>query len=156
WSRSFPATGAAQAWRIATDPSSDIVVIGSASGSIDFGGGPIPATGVPDLFVVKLHADSSYLWGKGFGNTGGTGLALNDAGGVFIDGMLTGPAALGGGTLGGPGAIFVASLDAMGGYRWAKSFGPQTVASIGGALAVDSSSRLFVSAGIGGTSDFGC
>jgi hypothetical protein len=162
WSRSFPATGGAQSYGIATDASSNVVVTGLQldGGSIDLGGGPIQATGLSDSFVVALHADGSFRWGKDFGNTQiGAALAVNGAGEVFLDGVISGPTDLGGGTLDASDPIFVASLDAMGGYRWANTFAAATteisVIAAGG-LAVDSSSRLLFTGGIEGTIDFGC
>ncbi len=154
WNRWFPDTEAGQAQNVATDASSNIVVTGSFNSSVDLGGGPIQATGDPEMFIVSLDADGGYRWGKGFGDVAASSLALNGAGDAFLYGLLLGPADFGGGTLQGNTVIFLASLDAMGGYRWARTFGQQPSSAVG-PLAVDAS-HVFVAGGIGGTIDLGC
>ena len=37
---------------------------GGAAGSIDFGGGALPASGGEDAFVAKFSGDGSHLWSR--------------------------------------------------------------------------------------------
>jgi PKD repeat protein len=54
WSKRFGGTATDFATRAATDAGGDVNVIGSYSGTSDFGGGPIPSAGGFDLFLLRL------------------------------------------------------------------------------------------------------
>src|SRR5205814_1754525 len=114
---------------IAVDGEGDVLVTGEAAGNVDFGGGPLGDAGIGfDIFVVKLDSTGSHLWSKRFGdaaNQGGAGIAVDAAGGVLVTGFLAGTADFGGGSLPSKGSadVFVAKLDADGGYLWANRFG---------------------------------
>jgi hypothetical protein len=141
---------------IAADAASNVVVVGSLGGAtIDLGGGPIPSPANGEVFVLGLGSDGSYRWGKSFGNLLGAGLAVNGAGDVFLESMLSGPTDLGGGPLGASNDLCVASLDATGAFRWGHAF-PVSAPTPVGAIAVDTSSRLLVAGEVAGTCDFGC
>jgi hypothetical protein len=156
YSRWFSASDVGRAFAIAVDAASNAVVSGSFAGSIDLGAGPpVQGTGFDDTFVVALRPDGTTRWGKDLGNADGGEIAVNGAGDVFVEGLLSGPADFGGGAIGDNGDVFLASLSTMGGYRWAKSFGRASSVSLG-ALAADSSSSVLLAGGVGGTIDFGC
>ncbi len=155
WSRSFAAPDAAHAYGVAAGAAGDVVSTGSFNDTIDLGGGPLTGAGASSVYVAALHADGSFAWGKAFGNVEGGLVAMNGAGDVFFDGLLFGPTDFGGGTIDGTGvSLFVASLDATGSYRWAVTV---TIGeSSTGTIAVDGSSGVLLTGGVGGTIDFGC
>src|SRR4030095_16523283 len=79
-----------QPYAVAVDASGNVAVTGSFQNSIDFGGGPITASGTsPSIFVVKLSATGAHLWSKGMGGTGadyGRGIAFDPSGNVVVTG----------------------------------------------------------------------
>jgi hypothetical protein len=53
-----------------------VVVVGAFSGAVDFGGGPLVASGGRDVFVLGLAADGSHLWSERYGGEGDEGDVL--------------------------------------------------------------------------------
>jgi hypothetical protein len=95
WAKSFgdSAGGSFAAAGIAVNNAAEPWVVGSFSGSVDFGGGPLAVAGTDDVFVAKLDASGSYLWAQQFGGDGfdgGGGVALDSAGDAYIIGEFTG------------------------------------------------------------------
>lgn len=69
WARSFGDSQAQVPWAMAVDGDGNVIVVGSMSGSIDFGGGPLVSAGSSDLFVVKLTNLGAHVWSQRFGET---------------------------------------------------------------------------------------
>jgi hypothetical protein len=79
----------------------NLVLAGALTGTVDFGGGPLTASGPSDLFVAKLDAAGSFLSAQQYGDDGAqwaSGLALH-GNGVVLSGDLQGTADLGYGPL---------------------------------------------------------
>jgi len=70
WSDRFGDTSVQHTESAAVDASGNVVITGSFSGMVDFGGGPLTATGSPfsDIFLAKLDADGNHLWSERFGD----------------------------------------------------------------------------------------
>ncbi len=54
WAKSYGDASLQQTKRLAFDPAGDVIVVGTASGFLDFGTGPICGFGGEDMFVAKL------------------------------------------------------------------------------------------------------
>ena len=57
-----------------------MVLVGSTSGAIDFGGPTLPYVGQADAFVAKLSADGQHLWSQAWGSA-----AIDESYGVTSD-----------------------------------------------------------------------
>jgi hypothetical protein len=145
WSKVFGGAAQDAPNAVALAPDGDILVTGSygcpaaSTGSIDFGGGPLPAPRDCDVFVARLGADGAHRWSKGFGSDGrdeGIAVGSDAQGDVYVAGTYAGTIDLGGGPL--PPAtglcldglepyacpnVFLAKFDPRGGHLWSKGFG---------------------------------
>jgi len=174
WSQRFGLGATASPTAVAVDASGNVVLVGSFTASITFGGPTFTATSsttgnlTPDLFIAKFAPNGGHLWSK---TTGGpphdsaNGVAVDASGNVLVAGSFTGAANFGGGPLtpvGGGSNIFVVKLDPAGTQLWAKSFGEPTSvdgsfnSGHGGAgIAVDASGNVLLLASISGKVNFG-
>ncbi len=67
WSRRFGEQGLNRAEALAVAPDGAIVLGGSFTGRIDFGTGPMAATGRADGYLVKLSKGGDAIWSRHFG-----------------------------------------------------------------------------------------
>jgi hypothetical protein len=65
WSKALPASLV-----FALDPSEDVLLATTFSGTIDFGGGPLTSVGASDLAIAKLDGSGAHVWSKRFGASG--------------------------------------------------------------------------------------
>jgi len=124
WDRVFGSTEQDLGSAIATDGVGVFVGINSF-GSLNAGGGSLPATGVGNDIIMARYLASvgTHSWSLRF--DGGTvkALAAGD-GGVFAAGTLSAPISFGGGTIGTAGSqdIFAVRFNAgAGGHVWSKA-----------------------------------
>jgi hypothetical protein len=159
WAKGFGDLGFQAGTGIVRDSMGDLLLTGAFANSIDFGGGPLPGTGLTDIFLAKLDIDGAHVFSKSFGDAleqRAEGIAVDAADNMAITGFFTGTVNFGGNLLinGGGADIFVAKFDPIGGHLFSKQFGdpsPQRGASI----AMDSSGALFVTGSLAGSADFG-
>jgi hypothetical protein len=74
WSKRFGDGAEQYGFDIATDPSNDIVVTGTAQGDVDFGAGTLAGGRPTDIYVAKFGADGKVRW------TSASGVASTTAG----------------------------------------------------------------------------
>lgn len=168
WTKGFPsddqdsfANGA-----VVVDASDAIYVTGVASGSPDFGGGPIPGAS-ENLFVAKYDADGHHLWSKRFGSGLVQGLvaiaapALDSAGNLVLAGSFTGSIDFGAGTLvsANPGDfasadVFVAKLSPSGDALFSERFAANG-AAYASAVALDASDAIVLAGDLRGSLSVG-
>src|SRR6185437_9195679 len=65
WSKALPNTT-----HVAIDPSQNVLLATTFSGTIDFGGGPLTSVGKQDLAIAKLDPSGNVVWSKSFGASG--------------------------------------------------------------------------------------
>lgn len=159
WSKVFGDTKAQTALDVAIDTTGNVVVLGSFTGPIDLGGGPLVSSGGPDMFVAKLDPQGKHIWSKGFGS--GQTLAaaratLDPTGEVLITGYFYGAVNLGGGVLTSKAGadLFIVKLDSDGNHIWSKQFGGAGD-QYGNGIATGTDGALVVTGSFGGTIDFG-
>ncbi len=125
-----------EAYRVAIDKSGNIYVTGYFSDALDLDPGSgtsmAYASGIYDLFLVKLNAQGQYIWGKTIlGNNHALGYALctDTNGNVYVGGNFSGTADFNPGSgvsnLSSSGAtdIFIVKLDSGGDFTWVRSIG---------------------------------
>jgi FG-GAP repeat len=121
WTKSATVSGAVTSSQWDVDAAGNILIALSFSGSIDYGAGPMTATGPRDLGLVKLDPAGNVVWQKHFGSSAFTmgnilGLSRTGTGDMTVWGDHTGPIDLGTGTL--QGATLVVKFDASGNALW--------------------------------------
>lgn len=163
WVRTAGSTSSEEGRGVAVDLQGNVVIIGGTNGTLDFGGGPVSATGVGDnTFVAKYSAGGTYLWAKLFHSDGvdsqfGLDVGVDAAGDVFITGPFYGTTDFGGGPLvsAGESDVFVVKLDgATGAHLWSRRIGGAGFDATWGA-AVDSAGAFIVSGYVTESVDFG-
>jgi hypothetical protein len=146
---------------VAVDPSGNVYVTGSFSGTLNLGTGNLVSAGGTDILLAKYNPSGTCLWSKSFGAGGpdaGIGIALDAAGNVAITGEFVGNVDFGGGPLassGGSADIFLAKFNSAGSHVWSKRFGDTTSTDVGRSVAFDSAGNVIVTGGFSGTVDFG-
>jgi hypothetical protein len=129
-------------------PGGDVVVTGSASGALDFGGGALSPVGDTDIFVARLGPDGAHRWSRMFGGSGrdeGLGVAAGPTGRIHLVGGFSGNADLGGKLLQAAGGtdVMVASYGGLGSHSWSVAFGG-TGDDAGTGVAGDAAGNVFV------------
>ncbi|MBN8232367.1 DNRLRE domain-containing protein [Corallococcus macrosporus] len=145
-------------------PLGNILVVGSYTGSPDFGTGALPATWgyTPGLFIAKFSPNGTPVWSKGFlagtpqvgSNTKapiqGLAVATDAAGSLVVTGTFSGQVNLGGGVLdagasaSGVSALFVARFSWEGDPLWSRVHAAGSTGSEGQALATDSTGAVLL------------
>ncbi|WP_437803004.1 hypothetical protein [Sorangium sp. So ce693] len=159
WSKSFGGPGGAIAETLALDAAGNIVVGGSFHGSIDFGGGPLLAAGLPengasDVFVASLDPAGEHRWSHRLGGVDGddhVGTVLDGAGGVVTLSSFFETFSVGDTTLTGDGSnVSVARLSAGGSAMFARS------SARAQALAADAAGNTWLAGTFLEGTDLGC
>ncbi|WP_437735335.1 nucleotide-binding protein [Sorangium sp. So ce1335] len=160
WSRGFGDPNGQYARSVAIDADGNVLVAGQIEGTVDFGGGPLVATGAGvDAFVAKFDRYGTHLWSKlfpGEGNQFAMAIDVDSSGDVVVAGRAFGSIDLGGGELSSRGAddVFVARLDADGEHLWSKIFGGSG-ADRCDRVAIGPAGDVLVAGGFHGAVDFG-
>lgn len=132
------------------DKSGNLIVVGSVSGSINFGATTLTSAGLSDVFVAKFNPAGQLLWAKSFGDAeiqSASSVGVDSSGNVYLTGAFRGNINFGGGTLSAAGSLFVdiylAKLSSDGNHVWSKSFGDQNVQNAR-SLAVDAAGNVIL------------
>lgn len=160
WSRQFGDAGTHIVKAVAVDTAGHIYVVGDFASAIDLGEGPLPSTGERDIFVAKLDADGSLIWGNHFGDAAdqsAAGIAVGADEGVVITGMFEGVLDFGGNPLASAGNddAFVVKLGPSGEHVWSARFGNSNSDQGGASVAVDMAGDVVVTGGFLGMIDIG-
>jgi hypothetical protein len=86
---------------VALDATSNVLFAARYTGSVDLGGGDLPANGTSDMLVAKLDPDGGHVWSKNFGGPEGqqtqpTDMAITPNGDAVITGAFSGTVTFGG------------------------------------------------------------
>lgn len=158
WSAVFGGPGSERAADVSLDGDA-IIVTGSFSGSIDFGGGAITSAGDDDVYLAKLDTDGNEVWSFGLGGSGtdvGNGVGVDAQGNVVVTGSFEGTVDFGGGQLSSAGAtdVFVARYAASGAHLVSAHYGT-SAAQQGLDVEADVSGAIVVVGSYLGNIDFG-
>ena len=169
WARAFRGAGSNEAWDIAVDGAGNAYIVGNFQADMEVSTGPsafrLTATGISDMFVVKLDTNGGFVWARAFGGSGaerGWGIALDAGGRVHVAGDFEGTVDFDPG----PGlaeltataternAVF--QLDPDGNLNWARRMGGAMpgFGAPGGTIAVDGEGYVYTTGHFSGTADF--
>ena len=159
WSKRFGDADGFIQLSLAVDPSDgDIVIVLGTTQVVDFGGGPLAASGGYDVVVARLDAAGNHRWSRRFGDAADqSGTAVAAAGGyTLVAGDFEGSMDAGGGALQSAGSrdVFAAKLDHDGNHVWSKRFGDEASQTLG-SVAVDGEGRVVLAGAFAGTIDLG-
>lgn len=159
WAGNFGGAGTAiTPVSVALDPTGNILVAGSFSGTVDLDPAVgtisnLTSAGGSDVFVAKLTNTGLFIWAKAMGGTStdlGQGVASDNAGNVYTTGYFQNAADFdpGAGTAietssGGSFDLFVSKLDINGNFVWVKRIGGPG-ADVGMSLTCNASGELYV------------
>ncbi len=146
---------------LAVDGAGNVVLVGTFTGSLDLGGGPLASAGGVELFVAKLDGAGQHLWSRrvegdfSVFEASPDGVAVDGAGNVFLAGSVRGAADLGGGAVapGAGDALLVAKLDPAGNPLWTKRVEGDFNRRV--AIAVGGDGNAVLTGGVDDTVDFG-
>jgi hypothetical protein len=155
------AAGYDEALSVATDAAGNVLVTGSFSGTVDFGGGNLSTPGDDwDVFVVKYGPNGAHVWSRRFGDTdleAGTAIKTDAANRVILAGYFMGSVDFGGGPLVSTGAdvdLFLARYSPGGAHLWSRRLGGASYENAS-ALAVDEASNIFLTGYFDDMASFG-
>src|SRR5207249_2252330 len=169
WARRYGSTSIDVAYGVAVDGSGNVLVTGTFTGTVNFGGTSLTsAIGGLDSLVLKLNGSTGLtVWAKQFlcgGGDVGYGIGSDSSGNVIVVGEFAGhffPNAndnVFNFTSAGASDVYVVKLSGSGAYLWAKQFSGSG-ADTPNAVAVDSNGDIALTGyfgSAGGTIDFGC
>ncbi|MFT3764369.1 MAG: hypothetical protein QM820_02430 [Minicystis sp.] len=166
WAKAFGGASSQSAWALATDSHDDVIVAGSFTGSLSFGGATLSNPGGgQDAFLTKLAADDgAHVWSKSFSEPSGqpsssqviNDIAVDAADNILIVGSFDGSSDWGGlsFTSNGQLDIILAKYDASGNHGWSASFGGPGF-DVGTRVAADSTGNAVMVGYHGSTVYFG-
>jgi len=161
WSKRFGNTNEDYLQAVAADNAGNVIITGSFTSSVDFGGGVLVSAGSADAFVASFDTNGNYNWSKRFGDVGydtGTSVAVDGSGQVVVTGTFSGSVWFGGGPVqfsSGSDDAFLAKFTASSGaYVWGMDLGGS---GDDGAtsVAVDSGGNIALTGYFHGTAVFG-
>ncbi|APR84643.1 Hypothetical protein A7982_09992 [Minicystis rosea] len=158
WGKIFGNNAAQAGNAVTTDSVGNVVITGNVAGNINFGGGALTSAGGNDVFVARFTQGGMHLWSKLFGSAGaenGRGVSVDPFGGIVLVGDFATNVNFGGTSLTSNGStdVYVAKLDALGGYVWARRYGDAQAQTANG-VATDVTGIL-VAGVFAGVIDFG-
>lgn len=163
WAKRFGAAGIDLGASVAIAPGDDIVLSGSFSAGVDFGGGLLANRGGRDVFVARYTKDGQHVWSKSFGSGAdddGRTVTVAPNGAIAVGGShgatvssITGASNCGLNYVGSTDA-FVVALNAAGTCSWARGFGSAQADSTE-FVGWDSAQNLISTGTYAGNIDFG-
>ncbi len=127
WARRLGGGGTDVTYAVALDAAGNVYVTGASNAAVDLGDGVEDGIG-PSLWITCFTRQGALRWSRRFARaeTSGTapGLAVDDAGNVYVGARVFGVMDFGGGVFdAGFGSGVVFSLDPNGRHRWSTRFG---------------------------------
>ncbi len=143
---------------VAVDDDDNVIVTGSFSWGINFGGGDLTNLGGQDAFLVKFDPDGNHVWSQRFGAPGaqyGKTVGVDASGGIVFAGSFQSSMPFGsGGVVSSGEDVFVARVEADGTNTWIRAFGDGSTPAFR-SLAVDAAGAIVAAGQFSGQVDFG-
>ncbi|MBT6185498.1 MAG: hypothetical protein HOI07_12245 [Betaproteobacteria bacterium] len=159
WATSISGTGTEYGQAIATDSGGNVYVTGIYTNNFTIESTTLTNAGFSDTFVAKYDTSGTFQWAEsisGMGDGGGSAIATDSGGNVYVTGYYNGSITIGSTTLTSAGSYdaFVAEYDTSGTVLWATSIGG-TSSDSGRGIATDSNGNMYVTGEYGGTLTIG-
>jgi hypothetical protein len=159
WSQGFGSIPTDVGYDVAFDSGGNIVLTGTFSDTVSFGGADLISVGSWEGYLAKFDGSGGHIWSKRYGGTEqdwSFALGLDGADNIVVTGFFEGTANFGGSNLASAGSVdmFLAGFDAGGAHQWSHSFG-DVDDDQGLRIAVDAAGNSFVTGWFEGTVDFG-
>lgn len=166
WAKSFGEFEEEDGVSIAVDLTGNVYLTGYFTGTVDFNPGSgvynLTATGLQDIFILKLNEAGSFVWAKKIG--GGSydisnGITIDSESNVLLTGCFSGNVDFNPGsgnyflTTAGYQDIFVLKLNSNGNFVWAKQFVGSNQ-NISYSIAVDHNDNVYTTGYIMESVDF--
>jgi hypothetical protein len=160
WAKRFGDPDDQYANAVAVDANNNVLVVGAAQETINFGGQDLNAGGSYSAFVVKLSKDGAHVWSRMYGDAQAqeaTAVDVDFGGNVYVTGTFSGTISFDNGattlTSGGAQDVFVVKLDQMGTPIWARAFSGAGTQNARG-ISVDGNGNVYVTGSFDGTTSF--
>jgi hypothetical protein len=159
WSRVFGDKDPERSERVVVDAQGDVLLTGTFTSTIDFGGGTLTSAGMRDAFVVELDGDTGeHVFSLQIGGPGddyGFGIDVAGNGDIVIGGRFQDTIEIGAPlSSSGDKDIYLAKLSSFGVPQWSRSFGGPDADELHD-LRVQANGDIVVVGGISATVDFG-
>jgi hypothetical protein len=159
WSQRYGDSDFQYSWGVATDEIGCVVAVGQYSGTIDFGGGPLPSAGNTDIFIAKFDSNGNHLWSHNFGDISeqrAWAVAIDQNRNIITTGWIQGTVDFGGGPLAvsAVSSAFLAKFGPDGNHLWSDHYGISDQ-NEGRRVAVDQAGNVIVTGRTQGQIDFG-
>lgn len=160
WSKRFGSAMDDDGVALAADPTGGVVITGSFSAAVDFGGGALSTMGGSDVFVAKYGPTGAHQWSKRYGdaaNQSAVDVDVDASGNVLVNGGFEGTVNFGSGAMTAVGTLdaFVAKLDATGNGLLSKRYGAVGSEIAAYAIKAGVGGEVYVAGAITGPIDFG-
>lgn len=160
WSKGFSVTSQINATRLVLDPSNNVIICGSFSGTTNFGGSDLTALGSGDGFIAKFNSAGVWQWNQavtGNGSQIAYALATDAGSNVYATGYFdtevafqgVSPVASAGGL-----DIFIAKFNSAGVPQWTQKKGG-TGNDISIAIGADAAGNVAIGGAFSNTVNFG-
>jgi PKD repeat protein len=162
WSKHFPNSGNERAYGLAVDGAGYVVLAGSFSNTVDFGGGGLTSpNALTDAFVARFTGAGAHVWSRRLGapdgNEAACAVATDSAGNVVVAGYAIAAVDFGGGllsALGGTDAFVARYAAANGAHLWSRRLGGKANDYAYG-VAVGAGDAVFVTGAVAGSAALG-
>lgn len=159
WSHVFGDKDPERAERLVFDGDGDVILTGTFTTAIDFGGGTLNTAGMRDAFVLELDGPTgNHVFSRRIGGSGddyGFGIDVDPNGDILITGRFQNTLELGNALNSAGGRdIYLAKLDPFGEPLWSRSFGGPGEDEVHD-LALQSNGDIVLVGGMAGTMSFG-
>jgi hypothetical protein len=165
WAKLFGDAGVQKGLAVAVRPDGGAVLTGFFAGTVDFGGGPLTATGVDDVFLARFDAQGNHVWSRRAGGAGtciANAVVLDPSDNVIVTGSFNGTLDCGVAPITSGGAapstdVFVLKYSPSGQCLHARRYGgtSPTDPHTGRALATDAAGNVYVYGDFQGSLDVG-
>ncbi len=154
-------SGNKEGYSLARDPSGNLLLSGSFTGTAIFGADTLRSAGNGDVFLAKLDSTGTFLWARQGGGANDDEsffgkVAVDGNGNAFIAGAVGGTATFNTTTLSGMGNddVFIGKYDPAGNLVWVQHAGGNNYDYSRG-LAVDPAGTVYVGGTFTATAQFG-
>ncbi len=147
---------------IAVDNQDNVIITGSYSGSMYFGGNiTVVGNTYSDIYTAKYDSAGNILWAYGAGNEGfynaGEAVSADNNGNILVTGTFGGTVLFGRTVVTSTGTqdLFLTKYDAAGNVLWVKKAGGANQYTVSNDVAIDKNNNVYLTGLFSGATSFG-